>query len=86
MLRVALGVAITVVLRCSVEYFTPFDFVCVLCSLEPLLLFFQAPRRGNKPLVGVMLLLAPVRCDVVQTVIFDGVGLFGLIPRVALVG
>ena len=78
--------AITAVLRCSVEYFTPVDFECVLCSLEPLLLFFQAPRCGNKPLVGVMLLLAPVRCGVVRTVIFDGVGLFGLIPRVSLVG
>ena len=78
--------AITAVLRCSVEYFTPFDFECVLCSLEPLLLFFQTPRRGNKTLVGIMLLQAPVRCDVVRTVIFDGVGLFGLIPHVALVG
>ena len=78
--------AITAVLRCSVEYFTPFDFECVLCNLEPLLLFFQAPRHGNKPLVGIMLLLAPVRCDVIRTVIFDGVGLFGLIFRVAVVG
>ena len=33
-----------------------------------------------------MFLLALVRCDVVRTVIFDGVGLFGLIPHVALVG
>ena len=77
--------AITAVLCCSVEYFTPFDFECVLYSLEPLLLSFQTPRRGNKPLVGIMLLLAPVRCDVVRTIIFDGVGLFGLIPSVALV-
>ena len=77
---------ITAVFRCSVEYFTPFDFECVLCSLEPLLLFFQTPRRGNKPLVGITLLLAPVRCDVVRTVIFDGVGLFGLIFRVTVVG
>ena len=78
--------AIIAILCCSVEYFTPIDFECVLCSLEPLLLFFQVPCRGNKPLVCVMLLLAPVRCGVVRTVIFDGVGLFGLIPRVALVG
>ena len=78
--------AITAVLRCSVEYFTPFDFECVLCSLEPLLLFFQAPRSGNQPLMGILLLRVPIRCDVVRTVIFDGVGLFGLIPRVALVG
>ena len=33
-----------------------------------------------------MLLRVSVRCDVVRTVIFDGVGLFGLILRVALVG
>ena len=39
-IQVALGVAITAVLCCSVEYFTPIDFECVLCSLEPLLLFF----------------------------------------------
>ena len=36
--------------------------------------------------MGILLLRAPVRCDVVQTVIFDGVGLFGLILRVAMVG
>mgnify|MGYP005813157295 CR=1 FL=1 len=51
-------------------------------SLEPLLLLFQTPHGGNKPLVGIMLLLAPVRCDVIRTVIFDGVVLFGLIYRV----
>ena len=36
--------------------------------------------------MGILLLRVPVRCDVVWTVIFDGVGLFGLILRVALVG
>ena len=36
--------------------------------------------------MGVLLLRAPVRCDVVRTVTFDGVGLFGLILCVALVG
>ena len=35
--------------------------------------------------MGILLLRVPVRCDVVRTVIFDGVGLFGLILRVALV-
>ena len=55
-------------------------------SPEPLLLLFQTPRSGNKPLMGILLLRVPVRCDVVQTVIFDGVGLFGLILRVAVVG
>ena len=78
--------AITVVLRYSVEYFTPFDFECVLCSLEPLLLFFQTPRSGNQPLMGILLPRVPVRCDVVRTVIFDGVGFFGLIFRVVMVG
>ena len=77
--------AITTVLCFSVEYFTPSDSECVLRSPEPLLLLFQTPRSGNKPLMGILLLRAPVRCDVVRTVIFDGVGLFGLIPRVALV-
>ena len=36
--------------------------------------------------MDILLLRAPVRCDVVRTVIFDGVGLFGLILRVAVVG
>ena len=36
--------------------------------------------------MGILLLRVPVRCDVVRTVIFDGVELFGLILRVALVG
>ena len=57
-----------------------------MCSPEPLLLLFQTPRIGNKPLMGILLLRVPVRCDVVRTVIFDGVGLFGLILRVAVVG
>ena len=36
--------------------------------------------------MGILLLRVPVRCDVIRTVIFDGVGLFGLILRVAMVG
>ena len=36
--------------------------------------------------MGILLLRVPVRCDVIRTVIFDGVGLFGLILRVAVVG
>ena len=35
--------------------------------------------------MGILLLWVPIRCDIVRTVIFDGVGLFGLILRVALV-
>ena len=57
-----------------------------MCSPEPLLLLFQTPRSGNKPLMGILLLRVPVRCDVIRTVIFAGVGLFGLILRVAVVG
>ena len=36
--------------------------------------------------MGILLLQVPVRCDVIRTVIFDGVGLFGLILCVAVVG
>ena len=57
-----------------------------MCSPDPLLLLFQTPRSGNKPLMFILLLRVPVRCDVVRTVIFDGVGLFGLILCVAMVG
>ena len=78
--------AITAVLRYSVEYFTLSDSECVLCSPEPLLLLFQTPHSGNKPFMGILLLRVPVRCDVIRTVIFAGVGLFGLILRVAVVG
>ena len=78
--------AITAVLHCSAEYFTPSDSECVLRSPEPLLLLFQTPRSGNKPFMGILLLRVPVRCDVIRTVIFDGVGLFGLILCVAMVG
>ena len=78
--------AITAVLRCSVEYFTPSDSECVLCSPEPLLLLFQTPRSGNKPLMGILLLRVPIQRDVIWTVIFAVVGLFSLILRVAMVG
>ena len=78
--------AITAALRCSVEYFTPSDSECVLCSPEPVLLLFQTPRSGNQPLMGILLLRVLVWCDIIRTVIFDGVGLFGLILRDALVG
>ena len=36
--------------------------------------------------MGILLLRVPVRCDVIRTVIFAGVGLFGLILRVVVVG
>ena len=36
--------------------------------------------------MGILLLRVPVRCDVIRTVIFAGVGLFGLILCVAVVG
>ena len=34
----------------------------------------------------ILLLRVPVQCDVIRTIIFDGVGLFGLILRAAVVG
>ena len=74
--------AITAVLRCSVEYFTPSDSECVLCSPEPLLLLFQT---SNKPLMGILLLWVLVRRYVVRTIIFDRIGLFSLILRIAVV-
>ena len=76
---------IVAVLRCCVEYFTPSDLECVLRSLEPLLLLFQTPRGGNKPLAGILLLRVLVRRYVVRTIIFDRSGLFGLILRIAMV-
>ena len=36
-------------------------------------------------MMGILLLRLSVRCDVVRTIIFDRVGLFGLILRVAMV-
>ena len=54
-------------------------------SLEPLLLLFQAPRGGNKPFTGSLLLCVPVRRYVVQTMILDRICLFGLIIRIAVV-
>ena len=35
--------------------------------------------------MGILLLRVSVRCDVVWTIIFDRVGLFGLILRIAVV-
>ena len=35
--------------------------------------------------MGILLLRVPVRCDVIRTVIFDGVGLFDFILRVVVV-
>ena len=35
--------------------------------------------------MGILLLRVPVRCYVVQTIIFDRIGLFGLILRIAVV-
>ena len=78
--------ATTAVLCCSVEYFIPSNSECVLCSPEPLLLLFQTPCSGNKPLMGILLLRVSVRSDVVRTIIFDRVGLFGLILHVVVVG
>ena len=54
-------------------------------GLEPLLLLFQTPRGGNKPLTGILLLRVPVRRYVVRTIIFDRISLFGLILHIAVV-
>ena len=54
-------------------------------SLEPLLLLFKTPRSGNKPFTGILLLRVPVRCYVDRTIILDGICLFGLIIRIAVV-
>ena len=54
-------------------------------GLEPLLLLFQTPRGGNKPLTGILLLRVPIRRYVVRTIIFDRIGLFGLILRIVVV-
>ena len=54
-------------------------------GLEPSLLLFEAPRGGNKPFTGVLLLRVPVRRYVVQTIILDRICLLGLIIRIAAV-
>ena len=77
--------AITAVLRFSVEYFTPSDSECVLCSPEPLLLLFQTPRSGKKLFMGILLLWVPVRCYVVRTIIPNRICLFGLNIRIGVV-
>ena len=74
------------VLVCGIEYFAPSDSECIFRSFELPLLLFQAMRSGDEPFVEVLLLQQLVRREIVRTVIFDGVGLFGLILRVALVG
>ena len=77
--------ATTAVLVCGIEYLAPSDPECIFRSLEPLLLLFQTPRGGNKPLTGILLLRVPIQRYVVRTIIFDRIGLFGLILRVAVV-
>ena len=36
-------------------------------------------------MTGILLLRVPVRCCVIRTIIFDIIGLFGLIPRIVVV-
>ena len=66
------------VLVCGVEYFGPSDSECIFRCFELPLLFFQATRSGDEPLVEVLLLQRLVRREVVRTIIFAGDGLFGL--------
>ena len=54
-------------------------------SLEPLFLLFQAPRGGNKPFTGSLLLHVFVRRCVIRTIIPDRICLFGLDIRIAIV-
>ena len=54
-------------------------------GLEPSLLLFEAPRGGNKPFTGVLLLRVPVWRYVVWTIIPDRICLFSLIIRIAVV-
>ena len=54
-------------------------------GLEPSLLLFKAPRGGNKPFTGILLLRVPVRRYVVRTIILDRICLFGLIIRIVVV-
>ena len=70
--------AITAILRCSVEYFTPSDPECIFRCFEPPLLLFQATFSGNEPLVEVLTFRQFVRREVNRTIIFPGDGLFGL--------
>ena len=66
------------VLVCGVEYFAPSDSECIFRCFELPLLLFQAARSGDEPLVEVLMLQQLVRCEVVQTIIFAGAGLFSL--------
>ena len=70
-------------------YFVPPAIERILCNLEPLLLFLQAPRCGNKPSTEVFLLQVRFRDDVcifVRTVFFPRRGLMRLILGVAVFG
>ena len=81
--------AITAVLRCSVEYFVPPAVECILCGLKPLLLLLQTPRCGNKPSAEVLFLQVRFWDDVcifVRSVFFPRRGLMRLILGVVVLG
>ena len=70
-------------------YFVPLAVKRILCDLEPLLLFLQAPRCGNKPSAEVFLLQVRFQDDVsifLRTVFFPIRGLMRLILGVVVVG
>ena len=61
----------------------------ILCDLEPLLLFLQAPRCGSKPPVEVLLLQVCFQddgCIFVRTIFFPKRGLMRLIFGVIVFG
>ena len=61
------------------------EIATCLRALSPLFLLFQAPRGGNKPFTGSLLLRVSVRRYVIRTIILDRICLFGLIVRIAVV-
>ena len=70
-------------------YFVPLAVERILCNLESLLLFLQAPRCGNKPSAEVLLLQVCFRddaCIFVRTVFFPRRGLMRLIFGVIVFG
>ena len=70
-------------------YFVPLDVERILCDLDPLLLFLQAPRCGNKPSAEVPLFQVRFRDDVcifIRTVFLPRGGLMRFILGVAVFG
>ena len=85
----ALWIAIFMVASTILCYFVPPAVERILCDLEPLLLFLQDPRCGNKPSAEVFLLQVRFRddaCIFVWTAFFPRRGLMRLILGVIVFG